>query len=399
MGDKKTTTQATTSTTPNVPQWGVDSLQTLNGSIGSIAATDPSKFVTPASALQTQAQKGAAGLGVQSGQDAGAAGGILTGLGGSTTGQIGGIPTVSAPIIKASSLLDGLQSYMSPYTKDVVNTSLDDYDQNAAKARAAEEAAGAAAGAFGGSRFGVQQATTLDNQARARATLDAGLRDSAFTTGSSLSNEDATRRQGADTSNAGNSLSASTSNAANALDMAKANQAAQEADYARQLQAALGLTSLSGTENANDISNISTQDHLGGEQRGIAQDQATAPISQAQVIAALLQQNQLGLLTGSTGTSNGTQTTSDPMGAISSLMSAAGSAAQGAAMFSDGRLKRDVETLGYSKGRRVVSWAYIWDRLGAVRHTGHIAQELLQTDPQAVRVGPGGFLMVDYGAL
>lgn len=93
----------------------------------------------------------------------------------------------------------------------------------------------------------------------------------------------------------------------------------------------------------------------------------------------------------SNGTMTGTQKTSNPFGAITN-------AAMAAAMFSDARLKTNVETVGYdAAGRRWVEYAYVWEPGERVR--GVIAQEVRKTDPSAVVVGPGGFLMVDYTQL
>jgi hypothetical protein len=67
-------------------------------------------------------------------------------------------------------------------------------------------------------------------------------------------------------------------------------------------------------------------------------------------------------------------------------------------IFSDERLKENIRTIGYdAKGRRWVEYNYIG---GSTKRQGVIAQEVMETDPEAVHVWPfGGFLMVDYGKL
>lgn len=391
--DKKTTTDESKTTTPNVPGWGAASLQDLNGRINALGAVDPSSYVAPASGLQTQAFDAASHLGGWQG-DAGTASGILSGIGGASTTPMGAAPTVHA-----GSLLDNLDSYQSPYTHDVVDSTLANFDKTSGQQSAALAASGAKNGAFGGSRFGIAQGELGAQQNLNRAQTEATLRDQAFTTGAGLSSQDAARRQAADTTNAGNALTVS-----------QDNQNAQAADLSRRMQAGGLLAGLSNDEASNARNDIATQDQMGQDQRSIDASQRTAPISLAQTIATLLQGNQLGLLTGSTDTGHSTQTVSDPMGAIGGILGGLGSAAQGAAamggpaglaaMFSDARLKRDITTLGYdAKGRRRVSWRYLWDRADAEPHQGFIAQELLATDPYAVIVGPGGFLMVNYGAL
>jgi hypothetical protein len=74
-----------------------------------------------------------------------------------------------------------------------------------------------------------------------------------------------------------------------------------------------------------------------------------------------------------------------------------GGAAIGA---SDRRVKRDIE---YShtddKGRKWWTYNYVWDDDTVPRRTGVMAQELLDTHPSAVMMGPGGYYLVDYAAL
>jgi hypothetical protein len=70
-----------------------------------------------------------------------------------------------------------------------------------------------------------------------------------------------------------------------------------------------------------------------------------------------------------------------------------------AGIFSDENLKLDVQTLGYDeKGRRWVSYRYLWDEPNVLR-TGVIAQEILKSDPKAVRRDASGYLRVKYGML
>jgi hypothetical protein len=76
------------------------------------------------------------------------------------------------------------------------------------------------------------------------------------------------------------------------------------------------------------------------------------------------------------------------------------SAAAGlSAMFSDERLKTDIERLGDDpRGFGVYSYRYLWDDPGS-RRVGFMAQEVARAVPAAVLTHPSGFLMVDYGAL
>lgn len=69
------------------------------------------------------------------------------------------------------------------------------------------------------------------------------------------------------------------------------------------------------------------------------------------------------------------------------------------AIFSDERLKTDIKTIGFdSVGRRWVSYRYTWDAESVVR-TGVIGQEIIHSDPHAVREDAGGILKVNYDRL
>jgi len=118
-----------------------------------------------------------------------------------------------ASTYSASSLLEGLGNYMSPYTNDVVNTALADYDYGAGQTRAGQALDEARSGAFGGSGAAITRALTEDNLARGRGTLSAGLRDQAFGRGAALSAQDAGFRNDASRFNADANTRVSMSNA------------------------------------------------------------------------------------------------------------------------------------------------------------------------------------------
>jgi hypothetical protein len=64
---------------------------------------------------------------------------------------------------------------------------------------------------------------------------------------------------------------------------------------------------------------------------------------------------------------------------------------------SDIRLKTDLTKIGDVRGLGVYAFRYLWDAVGTTR-VGHIAQEVLQSHPEAVIVGDT-FLAVDYAKL
>ena len=84
------------------------------------------------------------------------------------------------------------------------------------------------------------------------------------------------------------------------------------------------------------------------------------------------------------------------MGGLFSLGAAGlGNAAEIGAMFSDRRLKSNIERIGTHKTGLGI---YSYDIFGK-RDIGVMAQEALEVMPEAVSLHPSGYLMVDYGRL
>jgi hypothetical protein len=234
-----TSNTGTSTTTPNVPQWGVDSLQNLNKMIEGLAGTDPSSFVTGPSDLQTQAFTDAGSLGdwlsgISHANDilSGVAGAGPSAAGLTTATSSDATPTSATPTsagytsadfttagpatlanfapqegaaqAKAAGIFDnGIAKYLNPELESVVGTSLAGYDKQAGQTAAANEAAGARNGAFGGSRFGLQTGEEQADSDLGRANLEATLRSNAYNTATGLANQDADRRNSTSQFNAG----------------------------------------------------------------------------------------------------------------------------------------------------------------------------------------------------
>jgi len=361
---KTNTTQNTATNltqTPTNPDWVTSGVQGLGTTLTNLGNADPSSFVAGADPLQTTAAAGAAGLTTPAAFATGAS----------------DLSSVGPNAVGPNSLLPNLQSYMNPYTDDVVNTSLADYDKNAGYTRAQNQLSLANDDTFGGSGGAIQTAISNDNIDRGRASLDAGLRDQAFTAGAGLANDDANRAQ-----------------------------AGQQESAADTLAAGQGLTANAAGQNVAENTNIDTQSSIGQILQALAQAHASAPLATAGALDSMWAGLPTGLFHGTTanGTSNSTgtssTTTTDPMGSLGSLISAGGSLASGlGAMglaFSDERLKRDVVKIGERDGLGVYLYRYLWS---PVLHAGLIAQEVLKAKPWAVVTHPSGYLMVDYGKL
>lgn len=269
----KTTTQETRVMTPNNPEWVTSGMQGLNDKIANYGNLDPYSLVAGPDPLQTQAAQGAAGLGVD-------------------RTQFDALNGQAAPQVQSASLLDGLDRYMSPYTQNVVDTTLAGFDTNAGRTRAQQTLDIAGQGAFGGSGAALTRSLTEADMGQRRAMTEAGLRDQAFNTGAGLSNMDAGRRQDASSQNAQLSLQ----------------------DRMSKIQSLFDINNSNRTD-------IAMQGDLGAQLQGLSQQRAQAPTNQLINQAGLFGSLPLNLLRGETTNSNGTSTsqTSDPMGALGSL--------------------------------------------------------------------------------
>tara|TARA_B100001057_G_C22871397_1_gene959078 strand:+ start:13565 stop:14773 length:1209 start_codon:yes stop_codon:yes gene_type:complete len=189
-----------------------------------------------------------------------------------------------------------------------------------------------------------------------------------------------------------------------------------------RLQAAQALPGLL----AADQSRIGTLQDLGAMQQAPAQaaiDGERARVAEQNV----LDQNRINALLGASGMGQGMfgTTSTQTGGGPSTLAKAAGGALTGAtlassipaltpamgttmgtilALFSDNRLKEDVELLGkHPNGLNVYRWK--WNKTAKRHHfeiyptEGFMAQEARKLYPEHVYRHPTGFLMLDYAAL
>ena len=123
--------------------------------------------IAPQSALTTQAQ------------------GLAGGLGGyqQYLDQAGSLGTQAQQTLSGAQQYSGPQAYqqfMSPYQQDVINTTLQNYDVQAQKGIAPLSASAIGAGAFGGARQGIQQANYQTQSDLNRAQLQAQMLNQGF---------------------------------------------------------------------------------------------------------------------------------------------------------------------------------------------------------------------------
>lgn len=230
---------------PIVPDWISSGVQGLAGQITDFfSGADPSSLVAGADPLQTQAAAGASALSPRSW------------VYDESADTIRNVTNAAAPQMQSASLLDGLDNYMSPYTGQVVDAALADFDFGAGQTRAQQALDLAGAGAFGGSGAALTRSATEDALARARGATSATLRDQGFQVGANLSNQDAGRRQ-----------------------QTSATNAQLEADNRnRQLAGAGQLVSQASQLGADERATVGTQAGMGEVMRDITQDQVGAPV-------------------------------------------------------------------------------------------------------------------------
>jgi hypothetical protein len=271
-----------------------------------LGQADPHSFIAGPDALQTQA--GTAASGLTASPLYGDAASLIRG---SATGPNTYNPaTGTASHATGASLLDNLPAYMSPYTNDVVNTSLAGFDDNAGRTRASQMLDLAGDSTFGGSGGSILRSQTEGQLGLSRGQLEAGLRDQAFNTGASLSGQDADRRQQTSQFNAGadNTFGLANMDALNTA--GRFNATAGDAAAARSLAAGTGLGVLGAQEGADQRANIDTQSNIGSILQALAQQKAGSPLALAQGLTSMWGGLPLNAVTGHTtdGTMTGTGT-------------------------------------------------------------------------------------------
>jgi len=254
-------------------------------------------------------------------------------------------------------------AYMSPYTQNVINRSLETLGGAQEQALNKLSAQATAARAFGGSRQGVAEAGTREAYGKQAADLVAGLQEKAFAQALGSGQFDIGNVQQARALQSGQQMTAETlgqqareaaaarDQAARAGNMAAANQfaaqqaqfeqAANAANYQGQFQtagvqsaAANAMGSLAGQRLQSEMAGLGAQMSAGEQQRALeqAQLQADYAMFQEQQGYPLSQLNALLAAGSGVPAGLGTVTTNDPFGgltAVGNLLGGYGSAATG----------------------------------------------------------------------
>ena len=308
MGGQTGTQQQQTQQTTQLPPWINDAAQQNYGVAQAIAARPLQQYqgqMTPDVSDQLQqswntaATAGNAGLPQYNAATAGFVGAL-----GQTPMSVTNPGNASAVTAGQVGNTD-LSKYMDPYTQSVINSSLPIMQQQLGQSLAANAGTAAQTGAFGGSRFGVQQGTAQAQGALGMANMAAGLNAANFTQAQAAATGDINRQLTADTTN----QASQQTDLARALQAQGMNQTAQQNKINSDIAASSGLNT-TGQGVAQQANNAFTMQNTAGTQEmSNAQDQINAQMSKFQQAWGYPTQ-QLGVLQSALGMTPYGQSTS-----------------------------------------------------------------------------------------
>lgn len=174
----------------------------------------------------------------------------------------------------------GIDTYMNPYTSNVIDTTLSTLDRARLMAQQSNGDAAIAAGAFGGSRHGIVEAETNAGFARQAAETAAGLRQAGFNTAAELASRDIDNRFAADTFNAtarntSRAFGASADNQFALADQIARNQAAQFGGQQRAI-GAQGMLGAGGQAGALAGQGVQIGQSINNQNAGFGSQQQSA---------------------------------------------------------------------------------------------------------------------------
>lgn len=250
--------------------------------------------------------------------------------------------------------------FMNPYTNMVTGQTLDSLERQRQMQANTTGAQASAAGAFGGSRHGVADALTNEAFARQGAQTFGNLQQQGFNTALGAAQNQQQMMMGG------------------AAQLGQlGNQAFNTGRTIQQDQMSQGLMQQGMQQALIDAARGQYAGYTGAPAAGL--------------------QTQIGTM-GATPAPE-TQTTTRTPGVADYLSMIFGVGAK----LSDVRLKTNIKPLGKENGVNVYSWD--WNEDGkrvadpAQPTVGVMAQELQETHPHLVQLGPDGFLRVDYSGL
>lgn len=290
-----------------------------------------------------------------------------------------------------------LQPYMNPYTSSVINATLPIMKQNLGLQQAGNEANATNAGAFGGSRLGVQQGVT-----QAQGAMDMGQM------AAQLNQANYGQAQAGAQFDIGQNLAAQ-----------QLNQQAQQNQLGYNLTAAGGLANLGQQAQRNQAANFTELMTAGSAEQQQAQNQINAnlakfqqawqyPYQQLGVVQSALGMTPYGQAQQGTSQTQ-TQAAANPLGEALGGLQALGGLFGGGGMFgagglfgSDRSMKTDIAKVGmHPAGVPLYSYRYKGDPKTYPKVVGPMAEDVAKVAPHAVAPipGSGGRMAVNMGAL
>ena len=366
MGGQTGSQQQQTQQTTQLPPWINDAAQQNYGFAQNVAARPLQQYqgqMVPDVSQQLQqswntaATAGNAGLPQYNAATAGFVGALGQTPTNVTAGQVGDT---------------NLSKYMDPYTQSVINASLPIMQQQLGQTLATNAGTAAQTGAFGGSRFGVQQGTAQAQGALGEAQMAAQLNQANF----------------------GQAQAAATGDINRTLAAQQGNQTAQQAKINSDIAASSGLNT-TGAGIAQQANNAFTmQNTAGTQQMATAQDQINAQMAKFQQAWGYPTQ-QLGVLQSALGmtpygqSTTGTSDTQTYTPTDWAALAGAGIGALGnifKAPTSDKRLKKNLKRVGTHKPTGVPVYDFNWKGQppGARKTRGPMAQDVEKVLPNAV---------------
>jgi hypothetical protein len=288
-------------------------------------------------------------------------------------GALGQTPSTVTPQTLSSA---NLQPYMNPYTQNVINATLPIMQQQLGVTLGQNAGNAVNQGAFGGSRFGVQQGTAQAQGALNMAQMAQQLNQANYQQAQTGAEYDITNNQAAQT----------------------ANQAAQQAKINSDIAASSGLNQVAQTAGQQAQNAFTMQNTAGTQQMSTAQDQINAQMAKFQQAWGYPTQ-QLGVLQSALGmtpygqSTTGTSSTQTYTPTDWAALAGAGIGALGnifKAPVSDIRLKKNLKRVGTHGPTGVPVYRFNWkgEKKGAPKTQGPIAQDIEKVLPGAVATHP-----------
>jgi hypothetical protein len=308
-------------------------------------------------------------------------------LNAATAGFVGALGQTPSTVTPQTLAGTNLQPYMNPYTQNVINATLPIMQQQLGQTLSTNAGNAVNQGAFGGSRFGVQQGVAQAQGALNEAQMAEQLNQANYQQAQAGAQYDI-----------GNNLTAQTT-----------NQAAQQAKINSDIAASSGLNQTGQTAGQLAQNAFTMQNTAGTQQMSNAQDQINAQMAKFQQAWGYPTQ-QLGVLQSALGmtpygqSTTGTSDTQTYTPTDWAALAGAGIGALGnifKAPVSDIRLKKNLKRVGTHRPTGVPIYSFNWkgQKKGARKTIGPIAQDVEKVLPHAVAHDAAGIKHVHPAVL